>query len=453
MRKIAISLLIGAWCLCTTATATTVAADTTGCDAWGRSPTAPHPAVVRVVVCGTAACRSLGSGTLVYQDQRQAIVLTCAHLFRDGQGTTTVQFPTGQCLPATVLEVDPAWDLAVLATGPAGAEAVTIADEYPRPGETLESCGYGPDGRYWCNRGRALGYARTDATNTYETLQLTGSARDGDSGGPVFNGRGELVAVIWGTDGRTVAGTYCGRVRKFLSRILPFRRPPPQQPIAVPVSPDDPGQTPLDGSGRDDVRRRLDALAAGLLDADRRWQEERQAMLARLDGIESGVGRQAEEGGRVAEGAHEVLPSGGKKQGGGWGNAVLAVLPGLLAALGWTGPPSVAAVLAARLAVAVIRKRRQKSAAGRRPRLSSLRSGAALNDEYARQLADVFALSGRSPLADATLGREYDEELRRAEESSDGALAAWAKKLRSRVARRFYRIHAQQPSPAEPAEQ
>jgi hypothetical protein len=65
-------------------------------------------------------------------------------------------------------------------------------------------------------------------------------------------------------------------------------------------------------------------------------------------------------------------------------------------------------------------------------------------------LAEVYALSGRSATADATLGREYDEQLSRAEQSSDAVLAAWAKRIRRTVADKFYRIHADSPLPAEP---
>jgi hypothetical protein len=75
-----------------------------------------------------------------------------------------------------------------------------------------------------------------------------------------------------------------------------------------------------------------------------------------------------------------------------------------------------------------------------------------LNDEYARELAGVFAYGGRSPLQDATLGREFTREIDRAAESSDAKLAEWAKGLRDRVMRRFHRIHGWTPSPAEPAE-
>jgi hypothetical protein len=76
-----------------------------------------------------------------------------------------------------------------------------------------------------------------------------------------------------------------------------------------------------------------------------------------------------------------------------------------------------------------------------------------LDDGYARQLAEVYALSGRSPIADATLGRVYDEELKQATTSSDGAIAAFARSVRDRVAEKFYRIHDRNPLPAEPIEQ
>jgi hypothetical protein len=73
-----------------------------------------------------------------------------------------------------------------------------------------------------------------------------------------------------------------------------------------------------------------------------------------------------------------------------------------------------------------------------------------LNDDYAGQLLDVFAQSGRSPIQDATLGREYDQAIRSAEDSSDAQLARWAKALRSRVEGKFMRIHGPAPAPAEP---
>ena len=76
-----------------------------------------------------------------------------------------------------------------------------------------------------------------------------------------------------------------------------------------------------------------------------------------------------------------------------------------------------------------------------------------IHDEYARELADVYALSGRNTAADALLGREFEHELSLAEQSSDAGVAKWARKLRERVTQRFQRICVEQPLPAEPPEE
>lgn len=396
---------------------------------------APHPSVVRVVnAVGRGRC--YGSGTLVEADAQRGVVLTCAHLFSQGTGEVTVLLADGRRCEARLLTADRAWDLAALQIAQPQAAAVTIAAEPPRPGEALSSCGYGPDGRYWCNRGQALGYVRTSTTSSYETLELSGSARDGDSGGPVFNQRGELVAVLWGTDGRMVGGTYCGRIRKFLAGILGRGSPPQPNPspdALAPVPPPQPA-APAAANPLDGLRARIDKaleLAAGLQ--------------RRVEQAETAVGSDNLRG-MVRDVASGILVDRAPGLAG-------AILPGLLAALGWTGPPALAAIVAMRLVASLLKRR----AARRKARTALDRQAAPeppqpLNDEYAEQLARVYALSGRSPLADATLGREYDEELRQAASSSDANLARWANSLRGRVAQRFYRIHGQSPLPAEPVE-
>jgi hypothetical protein len=54
-----------------------------------------------------------------------------------------------------------------------------------------------------------------------ETVEVGVAARQGDSGGPIFNARGELAGVLWGAGGGRTAGSYCGRVRQFLASIVP----------------------------------------------------------------------------------------------------------------------------------------------------------------------------------------------------------------------------------------
>ncbi|MCR4414214.1 MAG: serine protease, partial [Thermoguttaceae bacterium] len=173
---------------------------------------APPQAVVRIVnVRGTVRC--YGSGTVVSTEglgpaaatpqgagasgaERPDnvgqvgdltgwdVVLTCAHLFRQGVGRVTVALADGRQCEAALLAADPTWDLAALRIAHSGVRPVAIADDYPRPGEPLRSCGYGPDGRYGCNRGRALGYARVDGAEGSETLSLSGAARPSRPPGP-----------------------------------------------------------------------------------------------------------------------------------------------------------------------------------------------------------------------------------------------------------------------------
>ncbi len=442
-------------------------ADTNCADGSCPIAAAGNGAVARVVN-ETARGRNLGSGTLVELDAGGGgkpafgFVLTCGHLFDEGAGEgpagrITVSFPDGSNYAARLLGVDRQWDLAVLKIARPRAVAVTIATVAPRPGQWLSSCGYGRDGRYWCNRGQARGYVRAEGTSSFETLELSGMARQGDSGGPVFNRRGELVAVLWGTNGRIVGGTYCGRIRIILARLLGAAAesgPMPHQP--GPVAPH--VQRPVvpirregdshssDGKGLSEIvgvlRQRLDGLETRLRGTD--LGEKARAVARDVAG---------DEAGRIIE---EFLAQRGE-------TAVASWVPGLMAALGWTGPPAIAATVGITVLGRLLRRRVRKRLKGKQHGGTETRrrerdnggemKRAGLNDAYAAQLADVFALSGHSRTADATLGREYDEELRRAQKSSDGALASWARDLRERVAQRFYRIHDGRPMPAEPVEE
>ncbi|NQT15541.1 MAG: trypsin-like peptidase domain-containing protein [Planctomycetes bacterium] len=434
------------------------------CTADSCAPAAvPHAAVVRVAETVLGRSRCYGSGTLVHKEAERGIVLTCAHLFREEEGAVSVTFADGSRFEADLVAVDRAWDLAALEISGPRADPVPIAVDHPQPGDPLQSCGYGSDGRYWCNQGRALGYARTTATRTYETLELSGCARDGDSGGPVFNASGELVAVLWGTDGRMVGGTYCGRIRKFLGGILSpgsmGRRPPESGPPAPNAPPGSSGPAVL-GDRLDGMRGRLDSLAAALEDDKRQGADRERSWGDRLEKVEQAVGLVAGLKHRVEEAEKAVgdgnLRSVVREVASGIvadraPGLAQAVLPAVLAALGWTGPPSIAAIFAMKLAGGILRRRRSKRKQRASPDADRpSRESKPLNDDYAEQLARVYALSGRSPMADVTLGREYDEELRRAEQSSDTALARWARSLRERVARRFYRIHDESPLPSEP---
>ena len=47
-------------------------------------------------------------------------------------------------------------------------------------------------------------------------IELSAEARQGDSGGPIFNSRGELAGVLLGAKKGHTVGSFCGRVGHFL---------------------------------------------------------------------------------------------------------------------------------------------------------------------------------------------------------------------------------------------
>jgi hypothetical protein len=99
------------------------------------------------------------------------------------------------------------------------AAEVELGDEaMQHEGNRLESCGYGPDGKLAANTGLFLGYKRSTQTpnGPDDWFEISGHARPGDSGGGVFNDRGRLVGVLWGTNGEVVVGVQAGRIHVLL---------------------------------------------------------------------------------------------------------------------------------------------------------------------------------------------------------------------------------------------
>jgi hypothetical protein len=198
-----------------------------------------HPAVVRVMATDRDGF-SLGSGTLVAVSDHHGLVVTNWHVIRDAAGPIAVAFPNGFRSAASVLRTDRDWDLAALAIWRPNVQPVPLADVAPRPGEPLTIAGYG-SGQYRTITGRCTQYVAPGVNKPFEMVELSAPARQGDSGGPILNGRGELAGVLFGTAGGQTSGSYCGRVRAFLTSVREdfFRlRPNPallaQQPVANP---------------------------------------------------------------------------------------------------------------------------------------------------------------------------------------------------------------------------
>ena len=183
---------------------------------WLSAP--PHPAVARIITPQRDGV-ALGSGTLVAVHEAKGLVVTNYHVVEDAAGPITVAFPDGFRSAATVLKADRDWDLAALVIWRPNVAPVPLASQSPRPGELLTIAGYG-SGNYRAATGRCTQYVSPGKNRPFEMVELGTSARQGDSGGPILNSRGELAGVLFGTDGGSTTGSYCGRVRSFLTSIL-----------------------------------------------------------------------------------------------------------------------------------------------------------------------------------------------------------------------------------------
>jgi hypothetical protein len=183
----------------------------------GPTFSAPHPAVVRVVAPERDGV-SYGSGSLVAVDQTSGLVLTNWHVVNSATAPIVVYFPDGFRSRAYVLRMDRDWDLAALAIRRPKAQPITLASQTPQFGDSLTIIGYG-GGSYRAATGRCTQYVSPGGNLPSEMVELSAPAREGDSGGPILNSRGELAGVLFGTGFGRTTGSYCGRVREFLATV------------------------------------------------------------------------------------------------------------------------------------------------------------------------------------------------------------------------------------------
>ena len=173
----------------------------------------------------------MGSGTLVAVNESQGLVITNWHVVNDARSQVYVVFPDGFRSVAQVLRTDQDWDLAALAVQKPNAQPVAIAARPPQPGEMLTIAGYGA-GDYRSASGACMQYLSPAPHLPYDIVEMAATARNGDSGGPIFNNRGELAGVLFGEGGGRTSGSHSGRVRWFLSSMMsdqPAAAPAPQQ--------------------------------------------------------------------------------------------------------------------------------------------------------------------------------------------------------------------------------
>jgi hypothetical protein len=199
--------------------------------------TAPHPSVARVIVPERGGT-SYGSGSLVDVHRDYAIVVTNWHVVSDRVGDVTVQFPDGFQSVGKVLKVDKDWDLAAIGIWRPNVQPLRFAERAPVIGEPLAIAGYGP-GQWRLAPGRCSQFVSPGSNFPADMVEVSVEARQGDSGGPIFNQQGEIAGVLFGAGRGATSGSHAPRVRMFLESVYPILREAPAANIASNAPPAD----------------------------------------------------------------------------------------------------------------------------------------------------------------------------------------------------------------------
>ena len=150
-------------------------------------------------VAGQTDDEGVGSGVLISKDGK---ILTAAHVVQNGQ-PITIEFTDGQRLKAEVVESSAAADVALLKVDrvPAAAVAAKLGDsDVVETGDDIFIVGapYGLSNTLTVGRvsARRPDETRGGILSTNEFLQTDAVVNPGNSGSPVFNQAGEVVAIV-----------------------------------------------------------------------------------------------------------------------------------------------------------------------------------------------------------------------------------------------------------------
>jgi S1-C subfamily serine protease len=158
----------------------------------------------------------MGSGVLVDEQ----VVLTNWHVVRDNPSSVEVRFGGKRSVVGKFIAADNDWDVAIIAVAAGhGVKPVRIANRNPGRGDGLTIAGYGPTRTVYREQsGQFIQYLSPAGLSTYELIELSATARDGDSGGPILNSKGEVAGILFGTVDGTTSGCGATRLREILGR-------------------------------------------------------------------------------------------------------------------------------------------------------------------------------------------------------------------------------------------
>jgi hypothetical protein len=187
-----------------------------------RDPEVAAAAASVVKVLGTACGLGVeGSGWVA----RDGLVVTNAHVVAGQDDTRVLLRGREPGMKATAVAFDPKNDLAVLRVDGLGAKPLPIASN-PRAGTSAAVLGFPHNGPYDVRAAR-LGDTRSTVTqDAYGRgpvqrliVSLRGVVRSGNSGGPMVDGKGRVVATIFAATTNGPRGGY-GVPNSVVKRVL-----------------------------------------------------------------------------------------------------------------------------------------------------------------------------------------------------------------------------------------
>jgi S1-C subfamily serine protease len=153
-----------------------------------------------------------GSG-VVLGDANRPLIVTNYHVVENALPAprTIAVRPSGWdgWVEAAVVAVDTQMDLAALVAARPLATATTAAKFDERATYTL--AGFGVEGKFHTHTIKPVQWTGLGPVggSTWSWVIFDAPCCHGDSGGGIFNSRGEVVGVVWGSDGK--AHATCGR--------------------------------------------------------------------------------------------------------------------------------------------------------------------------------------------------------------------------------------------------
>lgn len=172
---------------------------------------AAYAATVRLKVLDGQG-HGVGTGTIIDRHGEEALVMTCAHIFRTSQGKGEIHVDLfakpGTTVKGQLIDWDLHRDVALVAIRP-GVEVTPI----PVAGPDYKSQVAEPVFSIGCNKGQdpTLVESRIAAVNKFNgrpNVTVKGQPIDGRSGGGLFNAAGQLIGVCNAADAVDDVGVY-----------------------------------------------------------------------------------------------------------------------------------------------------------------------------------------------------------------------------------------------------